>query len=243
MSDLRIDYGDLHALVEEGREGRQRRESRKGWFGRFVRRIVLLVVAAVAAVVLPFVFLIRGGVLAYQTLGTGAWSSLAVGAGSAAVLMAGYAWWLGRRAGAGPATRRSLRRGAVVLAGAYVVWALVFVAGGHFKNEGVAAEYRTLHPLLRVAASTVFLVDGDRVMTDGSRTAEDYYLMGLPVNEASLHFVQDDGFAYALDLRTRNRVEWSNRAVELAFWALGFHALRHVGTADHLHISLRPPEG
>jgi hypothetical protein len=27
----------------------------------------------------------------------------------------------------------------------------------------------------------------------------------------------------------------------MGFWALGFHSLRHVGTADHLHLSLRLP--
>jgi hypothetical protein len=62
------------------------------------------------------------------------------------------------------------------------------------------------------------------------------------VNEASLHFAQDDGFVHALDIRTTERHEWSNRAVELGFWALGFNSLRHVGTADHLHLSLRLPE-
>jgi hypothetical protein len=44
-----------------------------------------------------------------------------------------------------------------------------------------------------------------------------------------------------LDIRTRGRREWRNRGLELAFWAMGFHALRHVGTADHLHVSLRMP--
>jgi hypothetical protein len=66
--------------------------------------------------------------------------------------------------------------------------------------------------------------------------------MGLPPAEASLHFEQATGYVHALDLRTRGRPEWRNRAVELGFWALGFHSLRHVGTADHLHLSLRLPE-
>lgn len=35
--------------------------------------------------------------------------------------------------------------------------------------------------------------------------------------------------------------EWRNLAAELAFRAMGFHTLRHVGTADHLHVSLRLP--
>ena len=83
--------------------------------------------------------------------------------------------------------------------------------------------------------------EAGNVITDAGRSAEDYYAMGLPVNEASLHFEQEDGFVHALDLRTNGRPEWRNRAVEMAFWALGFHSLRHVGTADHLHLSLRLP--
>ena len=98
-----------------------------------------------------------------------------------------------------------------------------------------------IHPLLRVASSALILVDPASVITDAARTAEDYWLMGLAPNEASLHFEQEDGFVHALDLRTIGRAEWRNRAVEMAFWALGFHSLRHVGTADHLHVSLRLP--
>jgi hypothetical protein len=65
--------------------------------------------------------------------------------------------------------------------------------------------------------------------------------MGLTPIEASLHVRQDDGYVHALDLRTEGRSELRNRAIQIAFWALGFHTLRHVGTADHLHVSLRMP--
>ena len=118
---------------------------------------------------------------------------------------------------------------------------LVYVAGSNVKSDEVRAEYSTLHPLLRVATSVVFMVDPGSVITDAGRTPEDYYLWGLPVNEASLHFPQDDGFVHAVDLRTRGRPDWRNRGLELAFWAFGLHSLRHVGTADHLHVSLRLP--
>lgn len=63
------------------------------------------------------------------------------------------------------------------------------------------------------------------------------------MKEASLHFPQDDGWVHAVDLRTTGRPEWRNRALEMAFWVFGFHSLRHVGTADHLHVSLRLPGG
>jgi hypothetical protein len=124
---------------------------------------------------------------------------------------------------------------------AYVGWALVFVASENVKSEDVRAGYSSVHPLLRVASSALILADPAAVITDTGRTPEDYWLMGLSPNEASLHFEQGNGYVHAMDLRTIGRPEWRNRAVELAFWALGFHSLRHVGTADHLHVSLRLP--
>jgi len=62
--------------------------------------------------------------------------------------------------------------------------------------------------------------------------------MGLPPNESSLHFIQDDGYAHAVDLRTVGRSEFRNRMVEAGFKVMGFNTLRHSGTADHLHVSL-----
>ena len=79
------------------------------------------------------------------------------------------------------------------------------------------------------------------MITDADRTPEFYARAGLAANESSLHFPQDDGFVHALDLRTINRPEWRNLAAGLAFRAMGFHTLRHVGTADHLPVSLSLP--
>ena len=115
----------------------------------------------------------------------------------------------------------------------------MFVAGGNVKSAEVRAEYTALHPLVRLGASALILVDSESVITDAGRTPDFYRRMGLPPNEASLHFEQESGFVHALDLRTIGRPEWRNRAAEIAFRAMGFHTLRHVGTADHLHVSLR----
>ena len=158
-----------------------------------------------------------------------------------ALLLGLYAWVMGHKLGAGKGLKKIFTRAAAGVAIAYVGYALVFVASENVKSDDVQAEYSNIHPLLRVASSALMLIDRSSVITDASRTAEDYWLMGLPTNEASLHFEQESGFVHALDLRTNGRPEWRNRAVELGFWALGFHSLRHVGTADHLHISLRLP--
>ena len=95
-------------------------------------------------------------------------------------------------------------------------------------------------PILRVAVSTLLLADREGVLTGTGRTVEDYDRWGLPVNESSLHLPQEDGYVYAVDIRTAGRPEWQNRCVELYFRTMGFETLRHVGTADHLHVNLVP---
>jgi hypothetical protein len=92
-----------------------------------------------------------------------------------------------------------------------------------------------------VASSALILLDPASVVTDAGRTPQDYRRMGLSPMEASLHFVQRDGYVHALDLRTSGRSELRNRGIQLVFWILGFQTLRHVGTGDHLHVSLRLP--
>jgi hypothetical protein len=239
MSDLRIDYSGLHGLVDEGvkqTKARARRLVRaRSLPGRAARLAALGALVAVA----PFVLLIRGGVWAYQGLGLGTWPSLLLAAAATALLLGGYAWVASRWLGAGERLTRIFTRAAMGVAVAYVAYGVVFIASGNVKSEEVRGAYASVHPLLKIAASALVLVDPDAVVTDAGRTPEDYWLMGLPVNEASLHFPQETGYVHALDLRTNGRWELRNRAVELGFWALGFHSLRHVGTADHLHLSLR----
>jgi len=53
-----------------------------------------------------------------------------------------------------------------------------------------------------------------------------------------LHARQRDGWAHAVDLRTIGRSAIVNLLVEWYFRAMGFRTLRHVGTADHLHVEL-----
>lgn len=246
MSNLRIDYSDLHGLVEEGAKQSEAREERRARLRSLPRTVawstVRWAVLAGVVTVLPFFLLIRGGVLAYQVWGVGTWPALALAAVTTALLLGLYALVVSRRLGAGRGLQRLLTRAAMAVAIAYVGYGLVFIASENVKTDAVRSEYSSVHPLLRVAASALVLADRGAVITDAGRTAEDYWLMGLPTNEASLHFEQETGYVHALDLRTNGRSELRNRVVELGFWALGFHSLRHVGTADHLHLSLRLPE-
>ncbi len=241
MSGLRIDYSDLTGIVDEGRKQSGQRKARRSRLRRLPWVMLKWAVGLVILALLPFAVLIRGGVFAYREWELGTWPALALAVAVTTLLLAGYAWAFSRKVGAGKGVRWVLTRGATAIAIAYSGYALVYVASANVKSQDIQAQYSAIHPLLRIAASSLILVDPSAVITDAGRSAEDYYAMGLPVNEASLHFEQEDGFVHALDLRTNGRPEWRNRAVELGFWALGFHSLRHVGTADHLHLSLRLP--
>lgn len=95
-----------------------------------------------------------------------------------------------------------------------------------------------MHPILRVAISSVTLADGDLVITDIERVSGDYETMGLPVNPHSLHYRQESGYVHAVDLRTRDRSEIRNYIIQISLDLMGFRTLRHVGTADHLHVEL-----
>ncbi len=107
------------------------------------------------------------------------------------------------------------------------------------KSSEIKEEYSNLHPLLKLGVSSIVLLDSKLVVTSADRVPEDYQKMGLNKKSESLHFKQDDGFTYAIDLRTNDRSEIRNQALSVYFGVMGFNVLRHIGTADHLHISMK----
>lgn len=210
----------------------QRRPARKtAW------RILKLAALAVLAVVAPFFVLLRTTTLLYLHAGTGTWGSLVLAAAATFLLLAGYAAVASRRLRGRFHVSRFLLRGLAVVVAAYCLYGMLYLSGAHAKSDAVRAEYRSLHPHLRLALGTLVLLDGNLLVTDAARRVEDYAAMGLPANERSLHLLQADGYAHAADLRTRDRSWLRNAATVAYFRALGFHTLRHVGTADHLHVS------
>jgi hypothetical protein len=120
----------------------------------------------------------------------------------------------------------------------YCTYSLIYLARVNAKSAPVRAYYTSLHPLLRLALSTIILVDRDILITDSGRQPEDYARMGLPTNRRTRHYKQPDGWIHAIDLRTNGRGPIKNRGVQFYFWLMGFDTRRHVGTADHLHIEL-----
>ena len=236
MNSLKVEYPGAGAATGPGQANRRDGAQPQ----RFLGRVVRWGATAVLLAVFPFILLVRGGVFAYQQWGPGG-MALAGRLDSCHRAALGVLR-VGRKSapGAGKWLRKFTIRVAALAAAAFVLYSLLVIAGGNVKSEEVRAEYSGLHPLLRMAVSVFVLADA--VITDADRTPEFYARAGLPANESSLHFRQDDGFVHALDLRTINRPEWRNLTAELAFRAMGFHTLRHVGTADHLHVSLRLPD-
>ncbi|HEX4573630.1 MAG TPA: hypothetical protein VH158_00765 [Gemmatimonadales bacterium] len=206
------------------------------------RALVVAVARATATVALlvalPFLLLVRVSLFLYLHRHVPTWLALAAGAACTTLLVTAYAAWVWRRLTGRVRLRLVARRVALPLVLAYAGYALLFVSSANAKSERVRAYYTTLHPLLRLALSTLVLADRDIVITDLARRPADYRAMGLPVNDGSLHYVQQDGYAHAADLRTVGRGLVKNRLVQLYFWAMGFDTLRHTGTADHLHVEL-----
>lgn len=132
--------------------------------------------------------------------------------------------------------------------GTLVLAPLIFLALGYygttrypahnFKTQAAASEWKTLHPTLRLALWLIALEDRQVVLTDIARTASDYDEMGLAPRRESSHYIKGDGYAHAVDVRVSNVGEVRNWARQGLFLLMGLKTRRHVGTADHLHVSL-----
>jgi hypothetical protein len=204
-------------------------------------------------IVLPFAVLVRGSVFFYEHGKTSVWLALLTAALLTGGVITAYAVWLARkltkpkgRGGGGPsprARRKALgiplaKWVAVPLVVFYCGYSLLYLASVNAKSPEVRAYYRAVHPLLRLALSTLILVDRDMIITDTGRRPEDYGRMGLRANNRTRHYKQADGWIHAVDLRTTGRGAVKNRGVQFYFWLMGFDTRRHVGTADHLHVEL-----
>ena len=206
--------------------------------GPWTVEVVRLAAKIVLVALLPFIALVKVAVFLYQHEGWPTSFALAGGVACTAAVVTAYgtrAWhrFTGR-------VRLALiaRRFALPLVVAYCAYALLYLSSANAKSERVRAYYASLHPLLRVALSTLILVDQDLVITDLARGPGDYAAMGLAPNDGSLHYVQGDGYTHAADLRTADRGALKNALVRVYFWSMGFGTLRHTGTSDHLHVEL-----
>jgi len=127
---------------------------------------------------------------------------------------------------------------ALILVVGYSVYGLFFMSNNNAKHSEVQKEFTSLHPILRLSISTILFLDEGLIITDAKRRPEDYKKMGLQSKKHSLHYPQSDGYVHAVDIRTNGRSEIRNFFLKLYFKGMGMNTLRHVGTGDHLHISL-----
>ena len=196
----------------------------------------ILKVALILA--LPFVVYVRTSVGLYSSGGLSPWLSVVGGAAVTILLVALYAAWLSRRFRGRARAKSILQWVGLPTAAAWCLYSLMYLSSGNAKSEEVRQYYRALHPVLRVAVATAILGDGSMVITDMRRVSSDYTRIGLPINERTKHYQQKNGWVHAVDLRTNGRSEVRNVAIQFYFTLMGFQTLRHVGTADHLHVQL-----
>jgi len=194
--------------------------------------------------VLPFLLLIRGSLHLLTEYKLDAYTSLLGGAGITVVALIIYFSFLyGRTIGKFGSYDSMKRRTwiAVLLVAAYSIHGIFFFSSSNAKSSEVKSELLELHPILRLSLSTLIHLDRDLIVTDASRKVGDYDDMGLARNTRSKHLKQSDGYVHAVDLRTKGRPEYKNHLMILYFKAMGMETLRHVGTADHLHVVIPAP--
>ena len=209
---------------------------------RALRRWALRALRLAALVLLPFWLLVRGVLWLDQGRGWHPWFAFLGAALLTTSLLVFYAGWLGLRI-----AKRRGRRGRVWRTATALAIAIVVLFSGHSllvlsqlqaKGPEERREYARLHPSLRLAIGSFRLVDDRILVTDIERDRPAYARLGLRAPAHSRHARQADGFVHAIDLRTVGRGRVRNALLQLYFESMGFETLRHVGTADHLHVAL-----
>ena len=214
-----------------------RRSVRRLWRRETLAALLRAALKAIAVVALPFLVYVRASVYLYRH-GANPWIAILVAAFLTSGIVSGCVILIARRFRRRARVPTVVKWAALPVVFAWCVYAAFYLSRVNVKSDEVRAYYSSVNPILRVALSTIVLVDPDLVVTDMGRVPEDYRRMGLPVNERTKHYRQADGYVHAVDLRTRGRWEIRNRVVQFYFWSMGFSTLRHVGTADHLHVEL-----
>ena len=214
--------------------------------GKFILKVISFLFQLILMLALPFVIMLKGSVYLYEHQGWPWWGAMvAMFAIDFLLLLIYVAMIYDSLRGPGKMSRTSIKFKSgfvLILMAVFIGGSLFYLSGANAKGEEVRKEYVSLHPLMRLGVGTVVLFESKLLVTDMSRASEDYSKMGLKSKKNSLHYKQSDGFVHALDLRTKGHPEWRNRFLKVYFNLMGFRTLRHVGTADHLHVSLYSPD-
>ena len=204
-------------------------------------KLIVEILKIVVIIVFPFILLIRGAVEFHEQFHFSPFLSILAGVGVTALLLflyftVFYSHYSGKLGSMKGLKLRILA--ALLITLFYATHGIFYISTGNLKNDHVKSEINKVHPILRLSVSTIVILDSDLIITDGKRIPEDYRKMGLKEKAHSLHYKQKNGYAHALDLRTNNRSEVRNFLLQNYFRLMGMNTLRHVGNADHLHISL-----
>lgn len=190
---------------------------------------------------LPFILLIRIAVWLHEQYHAAAWICVCFGAVVTAAVLFFYSMHIQHYFVKKTFHPKTLQRNyaltlaLVLLYCANSVWS---ISALNVKEIAVKAEFRSLHPLLRLSISTLILVEKDLLLTDAERKPEDYQQMGLGSKRHSLHYQQSTGYTHAVDIRTKQHSWIRNKLIQGYFEMMGFNTLLHKGTAEHLHVSL-----
>ncbi len=206
-----------------------------------MKKIFFFLIRLALLLVLPFICLIRGAVFGHEYYQLSPWSAILLGIGITVFLLILYFSFIYGRITGKMGSARSFKIRILfsfLLVIGYSTYAVVYLSDSNVKSPEIKTTYSSLHPILRLSISTVVFIDKSLLITDGKRQPEDYKKMGLKTKRQSLHYVQSDGYVHAIDIRTKRHGEFRNGLLKLYFKMMGLNTLRHVGTGDHLHISL-----
>ncbi|PWJ34212.1 hypothetical protein BC781_111122 [Sediminitomix flava] len=209
-------------------------------------KILSFVLKPILLLGFPFWLMIRGCIFLYQYFEMYTWLAFILGLAITLFVLLIYVTFIYRKLlGKQFITPLEFRWNfyfTTVLLIGYCVFAMLSFSAKNSKHPEIQAEYTSLHPFLRLGVRTLMLMDKDLLITDAKRIPKDYKKMGLATKQLSLHYVQASGYSHAMDIRVNDRSEIRNFLVTIYFRMFGFNVIRHVGTADHLHVSLSPIE-
>jgi len=239
----RVSEKDIEWLLKPKQDFNYRAEIReekpqKSSLKRKVIGLGLWALLILTLTIFPFFLLIKTSIYLNIDQGLNGWVSLMGGIGVTVGILLVYVILLFRKVENKKLLLKFSLGGVGALVGGFCLYGLLYLSSVNAKSDSVKEVYRSLHPILRVAVATTTLAESDLVVTDIKRTVQDYAKMGLPANQSSLHFPQPDGYVHAIDLRTKGHSEFRNFMLSNSLRLMGLKTLRHVGTADHLHISL-----
>lgn len=202
--------------------------------------VISFLVKTILILIIPFFILIRSAVHLHNASDLLPWVCISGGVLMAMLIVGVYLTFFHRLfvSGSGILSLKARAILSMIIVMTYVIHGLFYLSTANMKSVKLKKEILTVHPVLRLATSTLIHVDKSLVITDADRTPEDYKKMGLKSIKHSLHYKQYTGYAHALDLRTKGKPEWQNFLIRNYFRIMGFRTLRHIGTDDHLHVSL-----